>query len=162
MLLSLTLLSHCGKSRVGEIKWTVPTNIIGWASPAIGPDGTVYIGDNSGYLYAVIDKGNTWEYKWEPFQLAEDIGECCPTVTRDGKRLYIGSNTRPAKMFCVNAENGSIHWTYTLPANKTLYGGGLISSPALGHDGKTIYFGSGPWDSDLEPGPIQSQMDFQT
>jgi outer membrane protein assembly factor BamB len=140
-------------TQAGGIKWKVPTHIIGWSSPAIGPDGTVYIGDNDGYLYAVEDKGETWSFKWEPLKLADDVGECCPTLTKDGKRLYIGSNTRPARMFCINTSDGSINWTYTIPPNKTLYGGGLISSPALSHDEKTIYFGSGPWDSDLEPGP---------
>jgi outer membrane protein assembly factor BamB len=152
ILLSL-LFTNTLYSQVGEIKWKVPTNIIGWSSPAIGPDGTVYIGDNDGYLYAVVDEGETWSFKWEPIKLADDVGECCPTVTTDGKRLYIGSNTRPAKMFCVNPEDGSVNWSYTLPQNKTLYAGGLISSPAFSHDEKTIYFGSGPWDSDLEPGP---------
>jgi outer membrane protein assembly factor BamB len=140
-------------SQAGEIKWKVPTHIIGWSSPAIGPDGTVYIGDNDGYLYAVEDKGESWSFKWEPVKLADDVGECCATLTKDGKRLYIGSNTRPARMFCINTSDGSINWTYTIPPNKTLYGGGLISSPALSHDEKTIYFGTGPWDSDLEPGP---------
>ena len=139
--------------RFGEIKWEVKTGIIGWSSPAIGPNGTVYIGDNSGYLYAVKDLGESWSYKWKPVKLADDIGECCPTLTMDGTRLYIGSNTRPAKMFCVNTLDGSINWTYTIPPNKTLYGGGLISSPAISSDGKTIYFGTGPWDSDLVPGP---------
>jgi outer membrane protein assembly factor BamB len=147
------LIPRCLYSQNGAIKWAVPTHIIGWSSPAIGPDGTVYIGDNSGYLYAVIDKGETWEYKWGPVKLAEDIGECCPTLTRDGKRLYVGSNTRPAKMFCVNADSGTLHWTYTIPPNKTLFGGGLVSSPALSQNEKTVYFGTGPWDSDLEPGP---------
>ncbi len=137
----------------GEIKWTVPTNIVGWSSPAIGPDGTIYIGDNDGYLYAIIDKGDTFSHKWGPVKLADDIGECSPTITSDGERLYIGSNTRPAKMFCINAKDGSLNWTYNIPPNATLYGGGLISSPALSHDEKTIYFGTGPWDSDLEPGP---------
>jgi hypothetical protein len=140
-------------SKVGDVKWVVPTSIIGWSSPAIGPDGTIYIGDNSGYLYAVKDEGETWSYKWEPVKLADDVGECCPTLSKDGKRLYIGSKTRPATMFCINTEDGSINWTYTVPPNNTLYSGGLISSPALSHDEKTIYFGTGPWDSDLEPGP---------
>ncbi len=137
----------------GSIKWTVPTNVIGWSSPAIGPDGTVYIGDNSGYLYAIVDLGETWDHKWGPIKLSDDIGECCPTITSDGKRLYIGSNTRPATMFCVNAENGKLNWSYTLPPHETLFGGGLISSPALSHDEQSIYFGSGPWDSDLVVGP---------
>jgi outer membrane protein assembly factor BamB len=153
-ILICVLLLRCNKeNHPGEIKWMVPTNIIGWSSPAIGPDGTVYIGDNSGYLYAVIDEGKTWTFKWDPVKLADDIGECCPTLTQNGKRLYIGSNTRPAKMYCIETETGKIIWTYIIPPNKTLYGGGLISSPALSYDEKTVYFGTGPWDSDLEPGP---------
>jgi outer membrane protein assembly factor BamB len=85
--------------------------------------------------------------------LDEDLGECCPTLTRDGKRLYIASNTRPATFYCLDAEIGEPVWQYTLPQNSTLYSGGQISSPALSHDERTIYFGSGPWDSDLVVGP---------
>jgi outer membrane protein assembly factor BamB len=137
----------------GSVKWMVHTDRIGWCSPAIGPDGTVYIGDNGGTLYAIQDLDSAWAFKWEPRKIDQDLGESCPTITPDGKRLYIGSNTRPASMYCVNTEDGAVNWKYTLPVNKTLYGGGLISSPALSHDEKTIYFGSGPWDSDLVVGP---------
>jgi outer membrane protein assembly factor BamB len=110
--------------KLGKVKWMVPTGRIGWCSPAIGPDGTVYIGDNEGYLYAVVDMDSTWTFKWAPVKLETDLGECCPTLTSDGKRLYIGSNTRPASMFCINTDDGSLHWKYTLPPNQTLYGGG--------------------------------------
>lgn len=153
LILLMFLNSSHLSAQPGEIKWTVPTNIVGWGSPAIGPDGIVYVGDNDGYLYAILDNGDTFTHKWGPVKLADDIGECCPTLTSDGKRLYIGSNTRPAKMFCINTKDGSLNWSYTIPPNSSLYGGGLISSPGLSHDEKTIYFGTGPWDSDLEPGP---------
>ena len=153
----LALLISCSPKPVdkgpGTIKWMVPTDRIGWCSPAIGPDGAVYIGDNNGTLYAVRDLDTAWAFKWTPQKIDLDLGESCPTLTRDGKKLYIGSNTRPASMYCIDTEDGSVMWKYTLPANKTLFGGGLISSPALSHDETTLYFGSGPWDSDLEVGP---------
>ena len=132
----LFLLFGCidqNQATLKEVKWMVPTTVIGWCSPAINTDGTVCIEDNEGYLYAILDEGENWTHKWGPIRLAEDIGESSPTLSRDGKKLYIGSNTRPAKMFCIDTENGLINWTYTLPKNKTLYSGGLISSPALSH-----------------------------
>jgi outer membrane protein assembly factor BamB len=137
----------------GSIKWMVSTDRIGWCSPAIGPDGAIYIGDNAGVLYAIYDHDSAWSFKWEPQKIDDDIGESCPTLNGNGTRLYMGSNTRPASMYCINTEDGSVRWKYILPENNTLYGGGLVSSPALSHDEKTIYFGSGPWDSDLEVGP---------
>ena len=109
----LALLISCSPKPVdtgpGTIKWMVPTDRIGWCSPAIGPDGAVYIGDNEGTLYAVRDLGDTWEFIWKPRKIDRDLGESCPTITRDGKRLYIGSNTRPASMYCVNTEDGSVY-----------------------------------------------------
>ena len=89
--------------QVGEVKWRVPTNIIGWSSPAIGPDGAVYIGDNDGYLYAVVDEGETWSFKWEPIKLADDVGECCPTLSEDGKILY---NNNPNKINGTDGRDG--------------------------------------------------------
>lgn len=155
--ISLCFLLSCVNEPIedgpGTVKWMVPTNRIGWCSPAIGPDGAVYIGDNEGFLYALWDHDSAWSYKWEPRKIDEDLGESCPTLTGNGKRLYMGSNTRPASMYCINTEDGTVLWKYTLPENTSLYGGGLISSPALSHDEKTIYFGSGPWDSDLVVGP---------
>jgi len=154
---ALSLLISCSNEgsdhSYGSVKWMVPTDRIGWCSPAIGPDGTIYIGDNGGHLYAIKDLDTAWTFKWNPRKIDEDLGESCPTLSADGSKLYIGSNTRPANMYCVNTEDGSVRWKYTLPEHKELYGGGLISSPALSHDGKTLYFGSGPWDSDLEVGP---------
>ena len=155
--LCLILIASCAPDQAetgpGSVKWMVPTGKIGWSSPAIGPDGSIYIGDNDGYLYAISDLDTGWIHKWEPLKLEDDLGECCPTLSSDGKRLYIGSNTRPASMFCINAEDGTLFWKYTLPPNETLFGGGQISSPALSQDEKTIYFGTGPWDSDLVVGP---------
>ena len=156
VICALNLLMSCSNEGSdysnGSVKWMVPTDRIGWCSPAIGPDGTIYIGDNGGRLYAINDLDTAWTFKWEPRKIDEDLGESCPTLSPDGSKLYIGSNTRPANMYCVNTEDGSVRWKYTLPEHKELYGGGLISSPALSHDGKTLYFGSGPWDSDLEVG----------
>jgi len=155
--LLLIIACSCGRGAqelsVRDYKWKVPTGKIGWSAPAIAPDGTVYISDMDGYLYAIIDKDSSWEFRWDPVKLADDLGECSPTLTHDGKRLYIGSNTRPARFFCVNTADGSLFWEFTIPDNPELFGGGLISSPALSHDEKSIYFGTGPWDSDLVPGP---------
>jgi len=145
--------NHSLPLQMGDVKWEVPTGKIGWSAPAIGADGAVYISDMDGYLYGIIDKDSLWEHKWKPVWLADDIGESSPTMTADGKKLYLGSNTRPSRFFSINTEDGSVNWEFTIPDNPNLYGGGLVSSPALSVDEKTIYVGTGPWDSDLEPGP---------
>ncbi|MBI4222754.1 MAG: PQQ-binding-like beta-propeller repeat protein, partial [Planctomycetes bacterium] len=40
-----------------KLKWSFQTKDIIEASPAIGPDGTVYIGSNDKHLYAIGDTG---------------------------------------------------------------------------------------------------------
>jgi len=53
----------------GEIKWTVPTNIIGWGSPAIGEDGTIYVcGGEAGNLYAIRGSAPLASSHWPKMQ----------------------------------------------------------------------------------------------
>jgi len=56
----------------GSIKWMVSTDRIGWCSPAIGPDGAIYIGDNAGVLYAIYDHDSAWSFKCEPQKIDDD------------------------------------------------------------------------------------------
>ena len=152
----------------GTILWEFETGGVVESSPAIGKDGTVYIGSNDRKLYALY--GNNGTKKWE--FMAEGVFESTPAIGPDGT-VYIGC--RDEKVYALNGETGASKWEYptgdvvlsspAVDANGTIYigsedgnlhaidskfgtmkwifktGGGVFSSPAIGVDG-TVYFGS--------------------
>jgi outer membrane protein assembly factor BamB len=142
-------------------KWSVPTTgDTGWDSPAIGPDGTVYIGDISGWLWAVNPDGSV---KWN-VPVGTDISGSSPSLTADGSTLYIGEMASPGRMFSISTADGSINWEWTLPAPAHIIstpepgqqiGGGINSTPAISYDETTIYFGTGNW---LECNPCEEDI----
>ncbi len=107
----------------GSLKWKYLRGGGNWeSSPAIGPDGTIYIG-GYGSLHAVYPNGTRkWLY---PFS-SQSIVYSSPAIGPDGT-IYVsdaGSN-----LYAISPA-GTLDWNYTT--------GGSWSSPALGSDG-TIY-----------------------
>ena len=45
-------------SSTDYLKWRYKTHAAVYSSPAIGTDGTIYVGSDDGYLYAVNASGN--------------------------------------------------------------------------------------------------------
>lgn len=95
------------------------------SSPAVGPDGTVYVGCVDGRLYAL--RPDTGEIKWEVN--TGGFVTSSPAIGADGT-VYFGSAA--SKLHAVTAQ-GAVRWTFDT-------GGTIDSSPAIGADG-TIYFG---------------------
>jgi outer membrane protein assembly factor BamB len=94
-------------------------------SPAIGPDGTIYVGSFDKKVYAILPNG---QKKWT-FQMT-NVTYVSPAIGDDGT-IYIGSDDGN---FYALAPNGMKKWQY--------YAGGQTdSSPAVGSDG-SIYFGT--------------------
>src|SRR5512140_1974634 len=93
----------------------------GITSPAVGPDGTIYVGHCDG-LYAL--NPDTGKYKWG-VGMAEVVSS--PAVGKDGT-VYVGS--ADGKLRAITP-SGDEKWS-----KKT--GGQLNSSPAIGADG-TVY-----------------------
>jgi outer membrane protein assembly factor BamB len=95
------------------------------SSPAIGQDGTIYVGSADSSLYAVGTDGTVkWRYAtWANVQSA-------PAIAPDGT-VYFGTGRN-----CVCALNtdGTLRWKCTT-------GGSVSSSPAIAADG-TVYAGS--------------------
>ncbi len=162
LVLSLPLLTlalyACEAPYDGEEReplWEVETaSDTGWSSPAIGLDGTVYIGDVAGFLYAVTDLGGgEVEHKWGPLELGEDLSGASPVLNADGSVLYVGEAASPGRVFALETATGEVLWTYALPAADHLspfepgqqVGGGINSSTVLSHDERTMYFGTGNW-----------------
>ncbi len=120
----------------GSEKWTFETEGAIHSSPAIGSDGTVYVGSEDGNLYALDPADGS--LKWEmPFQVEGSIYSS-PAIGADST-IYVGTLTttediEKGKLYAVSPE-GDENWVLDLP------NGIMHSTPAIGLDG-TIYVGT--------------------
>jgi outer membrane protein assembly factor BamB len=103
-----------------------------YSSPAIGTDGTVYVGSSDKKLYAVNPKSGAklWEFE------TRDYVASSPAIGSDGT-VYVGSDDN--KLYALNPKSGAKLWEFET-------GGFVDSSPAIGSDG-TVYVRS--WDNKL-------------
>jgi outer membrane protein assembly factor BamB len=106
----------------GTVLWSMEVGY-GNSAPAVGEDGTVYVGNDAGTLFAIKPDGTV---KWEVETWA---GVTSPTIGADWT-VYAASGG----WLRAFTPNGAERW-----ASET--GGGTYSSPALGPDG-TVYTSS--------------------
>jgi len=123
-------LQHTGRSSfngpsTASQKWAFSLGMSTNSSPAIGSNGTIYVGSYDGNLYALNPDGTK---KWA-FTTGDRI-DSSPTIGTDGT-IYVGSYD--GNLYAINPD-GSKKWSF----NTT---GGIYSSPAIGADG-TIYIGT--------------------
>jgi len=106
----------------GTIKWTYPTGGNLFSSPAIGDDGTIYVG---GYesIHAIYPNG-TGKWKFD----TNHVVYSSPAIGADGT-IYCGSHN--TYLYALYPENGTMKWRY-----KT--GDWIRTSPCVADDG-TIY-----------------------
>jgi outer membrane protein assembly factor BamB len=95
------------------------------SSPAIGPDGTLYVGSNDSAVYAVGSEGAV---KWR-FRTNGNV-RSSPSIAPDGT-IYVGSNDNG--LYAIDPD-GVLGWRYSV-------GGDVTSSPAVAADG-VVYVGS--------------------
>ena len=113
-------------------KWKVETGDRVESSPAIGVDGTVYVGSNDHHLYAIHPDGSLkWKYETGAF-----IYYSSPAIGSDGT-VYVTSGD--GYLYTINSD-GSLKWKYEYEPGDVQWPS--PSSPAIGSDG-TIYVGSG-------------------
>jgi outer membrane protein assembly factor BamB len=110
----------------GVQKWKFATGQSVFSSPAVGKDGTIYVGSQDFNLYAVNPDGTL---KWK-FPTGFFASPSSPAVGKD-RTIYVGS--QDTNLYAVNPD-GTLKW-------KFLAGQVVFSSPAVGKDG-TIYVGS--------------------
>ncbi|AKG91304.1 WD40-like repeat protein [Geoglobus ahangari] len=126
-------LNHTGRSQYaghGEVneKWNFTMGVQHGFSPVIASDGTVYMGSDDKYLYALYPNGTLkWGFS------AGGLIRSSPAVASDGT-VYFGTCTN-ARFFALHP-NGTEKWNFS---TGDLYG--IYSSPAIASDG-TIYFGA--------------------
>jgi outer membrane protein assembly factor BamB len=94
-----------------------------FASPAVGPDSTIYVGANR-YLYAVRSDGSL---KWRDSLLARI--QSCPAIANEST-LYVVAG---AGLYCVDTDSG-VRWRKSI-------GGSNYCSPAVDAEGN-IYVGT--------------------
>jgi outer membrane protein assembly factor BamB len=98
------------------------------SSPAIGSDGTVYVGSGDNNLYAL--NGKTGDELWE-FETGGEVFST-PAIGTNGA-VYFGSNDK--KLYAISSKTGIKLWEFE---SEDI----VFSSPAIGADG-TVYVGSG-------------------
>ena len=114
--------------KLGTILWEFKTGGM-VSSPAIGSDGTVYVGSQDKKVYAL--DGNRRAINWE-FVTGSEVSSS-PALGSDGP-VYIGSGFRGNKVYALDGESGAKKWEYVTRD-------WVSSCPAIGSDG-TVYVGS--------------------
>lgn len=117
----------------GTPRWAGPFTTGGYivSSPAVAPNGTLYVGTQDNHLYAINPNGSLrWRFA------TGDWVDATPALAPDGT-IYIGS--WDGKLYALRDEGTAARklWEFSTGANNYIY-----SSPALAADG-TIYFGAG-------------------
>ncbi|MEX2719046.1 MAG: PQQ-binding-like beta-propeller repeat protein [Candidatus Sigynarchaeum springense] len=96
----------------GTIKWTFPTGGHVYASPAVAPDGVIYIGSTSGTFYAIdaVTGIQRWSY------YIGDAIRCSASVGPDPERaepylVYVGGGDG---VLYAMTPSGKIRWSYDI------------------------------------------------
>ncbi len=120
----------------GEIKWEVEQGRWIWTTPAIGRDGTVYVGSSLGDFTAIAPDGTI---RWT-FPASLSIVQSSPTIGGDGV-IYVGTS-HPYWLQPEDTELADGRLLAIAPDGRELWnvqiGYWLESSPAIGED-CTIY-----------------------
>ena len=106
----------------GTLKWVFYMDDGAESSPAIGPDGTIFIGSYDSHLYAIRDEDNRGTLKWK-FPTRGWI-DGSPTVDGCGV-VYVGS--RDSTLYAINPD-GTLRWSFPT-------GGEIESSPTIDDKG---------------------------
>lgn len=108
--------------REGEVRWRFRTGLKVFSTPAIDDDGTVYVGSQDDYLYAIAPDGRMrWRYH------AHDDVDGSPAIGDDGT-IYVGSDGE--RVHAVRRD-GTLRWSADV-------GGDVRAPVGLGADG-TVY-----------------------
>jgi outer membrane protein assembly factor BamB len=109
--------------------WTVELGMAAYSSPALGPDGSIYIGNGGNgtipWIRRLLSISRQGATNWI-FMTGGSV-RASPAIASDGT-IYIGS--LDGRLYSISP-GGSTNWAVNL-------GGQVLSSPALGVDG-TIY-----------------------
>ncbi len=129
--LGLSLVAPGQAAEIGQLKWRFPTTEMPMrSSPAIGTDGTVYIGSWDRNVYAL--DGRTGAKKWS--FATGNVVDSSPAIGVDGT-VYIGS--WDGNVYALDGATGAKKWSFG--TDHDIFDV-QRSSPAVGSDG-TVYIG---------------------
>jgi outer membrane protein assembly factor BamB len=127
--------SEEGEDDEGSEEGDSESDVAGIISPAVGPDGTIYIGNSQGEIHAINPDTQEikWTYETGPAPDDETLYglPSFPVVDKKGV-VYVGA--MDGKMYAIN-KKGEKLWSYKTKDAMS------ESAPALGPDG-TLYFTS--------------------
>jgi outer membrane protein assembly factor BamB len=114
-------------SATGAVRWTFHTDAEIYSSPAVGDDGSLYIGcgDNNVYCLDTAKGAVKWKFA------TNGKVESSPAIGVDGT-IYVGSHD--GKMYALDGATGMQKWAFQTEK-------GIHCSPLVSPDG-TVYFGS--------------------
>jgi outer membrane protein assembly factor BamB len=113
------------------VSWRVALDLPVWSTPAVGSDGTIYVGTrkgggrDSGSVYAITKEGSV---KWRYSQIGSVLSS--PALGDDGS-VYVGGSHG----LYAFTPSGTLKWKHADPYAT------VESSPAIGDDG-TVYYAS--------------------
>jgi outer membrane protein assembly factor BamB len=120
-LVATSTVAYC-QPALGSVLWSYDTGGSVRSSPALAPDGTIYLATGD-WLTAITNSGSTASNRWT-FAAGSSSGS--PAVALDGT-VYCGS--LDGNLYAINPD-GSQKWAYEVGAKS--------ESPAIGFDG-TVY-----------------------
>jgi outer membrane protein assembly factor BamB len=106
------------------------TSQVGLSAPAIGSDGTIYIGGDK--LYAITPGGTL---KWTALSANDEALHNSPVIGEDGTLYFLYHNI---PLTALDPADGSVLWTCPLGENDHCF-----ASPAIGADGE-LYIATQP------------------
>jgi outer membrane protein assembly factor BamB len=139
----------------GQKLWDFQTGGQVVSCPAIGVDGTVYVGSDGGTVYAL--NGATGQTRWQ-FATGGHV-RSSPAIGTDGT-MYVGS--WDYNVYALSGATGQKQWEFQTAFFGTAYLPWVDASSAIGADG-TVYVGS--YDGKvyaLSGATGQKQWEFQT
>ena len=98
LMIAGVALVGCGKKEQAKFLWEFKTGGVVNSSPAIGSDGTVYVGSHDKKLYAINPKSGVklWEFETGRFVTSS------PAIGSDGT-VYVGSSDK--KVYAIKTDS---------------------------------------------------------
>lgn len=126
---SLDGILHGIEAASGREKWS---RNVGWrveSTPAVGKDGTVYVGSAFGRISAIDGKSGAarWQFMIED---PEHSADACPLLSADEKTLYTGSSG--GRLYALDTASGAQKWHFDAR-------GGIHGAPVMAPDGISLY-----------------------
>lgn len=128
----------------GEDKWKCDLGGQSACDPVTGRDGTVYVGDKGGTIYAI--NGESGKILWKDRKNMDGpLGDAISLViSPDGRTLYgtAEDNLEGGRTFALDIHKTPGRRFLKKPKTLWEHQGAVVHSPALSPDGSTLYVGS--------------------